>query len=64
MWHYVELPEALRLPPCQHCLNRSRVTQVAPNVFVCGDCGAAFAAVWRSENRVQLADQMVREAAG
>ena len=54
-WVYLELPEALRLPPCPACLNRGRVRQFAPSAYACGDCGHAFAAEWRDERRVALA---------
>lgn len=60
MWVYLELPEALRLPPCPKCSNRSRVAQVAQSVYVCGDCGHAFAAEWRAERHVALLESKER----
>lgn len=59
MWEYRELPAALLLPACPHCRNRGRVSMILRGVFVCGDCGRPFVAVWRQER-----PQLVREAAG
>ena len=46
-WEYRHLPEALLLPACPHCQNRSRVSMILRGVFVCGDCSRPFVAVWR-----------------
>lgn len=55
-WVYLELPEALRLPPCPKCGNRGRVSHVGLCVYVCVDCqpAHAFAAEWRDERLVAL----------
>lgn len=48
-WEYRQIPEALRLPSCEHCHNRGRVTMILRGVFHCGDCGRAFVATWVAE---------------
>ena len=66
MWEYIELPEALRLPACPHCRNRGGVTRVADCLYACTDCQPVrlFAAVWRTEKRVELAERPARERVG
>jgi ribosomal protein L37AE/L43A len=45
-WVYLETPELLKMPPCQHCRNRLMVHVLAQGVYWCGDCMRPFAAVW------------------
>jgi hypothetical protein len=48
-WEYRPIPEALLLPACQHCHNRSQVTMILRGVFFCADCRRPFVAVWVAE---------------
>lgn len=56
-WIYRPIPETLRLPACERCSNRLRVTMVLRCVFLCSDCNHVFSAVWVAESATALREE-------
>ena len=65
-WTYPELPASIQLPPCPHCTNRGRVSQIARHTYACTDCQPprVFVAIWQAERPALANDQAMEQRAG